>query len=68
MKQLKYTLKVHLPIDETYEKLVWHSIAPPHKFEYNFAPHLMKSILRDIKSSLGNSIKTANIRPLVGLK
>jgi hypothetical protein len=49
MKQL-YTLKVYLPVDETYEKLseflrlesyrkiVWHSIAPPHKFEYHFAP------------------------------
>ena len=46
--QQRYTLKVYLPVDETYEKLAtllkresyvkeyWHSFAPPHKFVYIF--------------------------------
>lgn len=44
----RYTLRVHLPVDETYETLApllkresytkeyWHSFAPPHKFVYIF--------------------------------
>jgi len=46
--QKRYTLKVHLPVDDTYEKLAallkresytkeyWCSFAPPHKFVYIF--------------------------------
>ena len=24
--------------EESYRKIFWHSFAPPHKFEYHFAP------------------------------
>ena len=56
MKEPRFTLKVYLPVDETYEKLsellkresykkvYWHSFAPPHKFEYIFEHFTQKQI------------------------
>lgn len=62
----RYTLKVVVPLDEnyeavanyvktmSYEKIYWHSFAPPHKLEYTFGPisesgvFNMKDDFRDI--------------------
>ena len=56
MKHQRFTFKVYLPVDETYEKLAeflkresyskiyWHSFAPPHKFEYIFENFTEKQI------------------------
>lgn len=60
MKESRFTLKVHLPVDDTYEKLsellkresykkiYWHSFAPPHKFEYIFE-HLTEKQIEGYK-------------------
>lgn len=56
MKSPRFTLKVYLPVDDTYEKLsallkresykktYWHSFFPPHKFEYTFENFTEKQV------------------------
>lgn len=56
MKEPRFTLKVHLPVDETYnelaellkresyKKIYWHSFIPPHKLEYIFEHFTEKQV------------------------
>jgi hypothetical protein len=79
MKEPRFTLKVHLPVDETYEKLAellkresykkiyWHSFIPPHKFEYIFE-HFTENKLRVTKSFSEKSIKAVNTEIVAVLK